>query len=162
MISVQDLHPQGALSSTGFAITCGVCAIIAVVLVVLVIKFWRPRVVRVVEQQTGSHSAGAKQIWQRRISEVVERFHAGTITEDQAFARLAQIARSFAAQSSGRSLASKTLADLSNDRRSGDSNWNLLRQTIAGMYPPEFAEQPQGVTVDDAAAWVARLVERWR
>ena len=43
---------------------------------------------------------------------------------------------------------------------------DLLRQTIAALYPPEFADERFNAaageaSVDEAAGWVATLIERW-
>ena len=43
----------------------------------------------------------------------------------------------------------------------------MLRQTIAALYPPEFADErfndsARQTDVEQAAQWVNRLVERWK
>ena len=44
---------------------------------------------------------------------------------------------------------------------------DALKQTIGALYPPEFADDArnriaQTTSVQQAAEWVANLVERWR
>ena len=80
---------------------------------------------------------------------------------------LAAIARDFASNMSGRRMQANTLTDLRRLRRTGVAvNWDLLRQTIAALYPPEFAQsehpQARGVSVRQAADWVLDLIERWQ
>ena len=62
-------------------------------------------------------------------------------------------------------IASRSAGSLAGD--SGVHGFTLLRQTIAALYPPEFANaefnaQAKDATVEQAADWVLNLVERWR
>ena len=86
---------------------------------------------------------------------------------------LAAVARDFASQASSAELGSTTLQEIASRSAgslAGDSGvhgFTLLRQTIAALYPPEFANaefnaQAKDATVEQAADWVLNLVERWR
>ena len=61
-------------------------------------------------------------------------------------------------------IASRSAGSLAGD--SGVHGFTLLRQTIAALYPPEFATPSsragEGRTVEQAADWVLNLMERWR
>ena len=83
------------------------------------------------------------------------------------------VARDFASQASSAELGSTTLQEIASRSAgslAGDSGvhgFTLLRQTIAALYPPEFANaefnaQAKDATVEQAADWVLNLVERWR
>ena len=83
------------------------------------------------------------------------------------------MARDFASQASSAELGSTTLQEIASRSAgslAGDSGvhgFTLLRQTIAALYPPEFANaefnaQAKDATVEQAADWVLNLMERWR
>ena len=66
-------------------------------------------------------------------------------------------------------LSSSTLTDLAYLNRTPANRQGLdaLKQTIGALYPPEFADDArnriaQTTSVQQAAEWVANLVERWR
>ena len=90
-------------------------------------------------------------------------------SEHEAFVELSVIARDFAGAASGKELSSSTLTDLAYLNRTPANRQGLdaLKQTIGALYPPEFADDArnriaQTTSVQQAAEWVANLVERWR
>lgn len=160
--------PVGQIDLTG-PLTAVVVASLAlcVLLIILVVVLSRPRK-RVTPVPRGAHSGGAqdKVAWRRRIDEVVERHASGALPREEAFAALAAVARDFASERSGRDYAAHTLADLRREDRNRSGGVDLLRMTVAALYPPEFADaavhaHAREVTVEEAAGWVANLVERW-
>ncbi|PJM78048.1 hypothetical protein [Bifidobacterium felsineum] len=167
-----DLHPTGLLSVTGPLIAIIiVCIVLAIGLLVAAILLSRPaRKPRKAKQLRGAHrNAGSKAVWHARIDDVIAQHGRGTISREEAFAQLALIARDFASDASGRPLNSSTLTDLMRIDRTSTNRQGLdtLRQTIEALYPSEFADpafniHAQTVTVNQAAEWVANLVERWR
>ncbi|WP_226803205.1 hypothetical protein [Bifidobacterium cebidarum] len=171
-VDPDDLHPTGLLSITGPLIAIiTICIALAIGLVVAAIVLSRPaRKPRKAKQLRGAHrNAGSKAIWHARIDDVLARHERGDISREEAFVQLALIARDFASDASGRPLNSSTLTDLMRIDRTSTNRQGLdtLRQTIEALYPPEFADpafnaHAQTVTVDQAAEWVANLVERWR
>ena len=104
-----------------------------------------------------------------RIDEVVARHESGALPRHEAFVELSVIARDFAGAASGKELSSSTLTDLAYLNRTPANRQGLdaLKQTISALYPPEFADDArnriaQTTSVQQAAEWVANLVERWR
>ena len=116
----------------------------------------------------GAHARGRKSSdWQNRVDDVLRRYHDGTCTREEALLGLAALTRAYASEKLERNMSTMTLADL--NRRSGDfdapQQADLLRETIAAFYPPEFAargERGGNVTVDESAGWVRDLIDRWR
>ena len=118
----------------------------------------------------GVHTAATgKSVWRNRINAIVEDHDNNVIDREEAFLRLAAVARDYASAVSGRDMSAQTLSDLhrgDRDARHRDG-LNLLRQTIEALYPAEFAD-PQlnsaarQTDVRQAAEWVSTLVERWR
>ena len=93
----------------------------------------------------------------------------GALPRHEAFVELSVIARDFAGAASGKELSSSTLTDLAYLNRTPANRQGLdaLKQTIGALYPPEFADDArnriaQTTSVQQAAEWVANLVERWR
>ncbi|EFA23283.1 hypothetical protein [Bifidobacterium gallicum] len=161
-LDVDQLVPLGPLQATSLVTVAVVALVVMAVLIVVVVRLWRPRRVRKAVP-SGAHATGSQHEWLRRIDAVTKRYEQGELSRDEAFVKLSEIARAYASAASGRPVSSQTLADLTAAKYADDStNWELLRQTIAGIYPPEFASASDDVSVEDAAAWVARLVERWR
>ncbi|MFT8592231.1 MAG: hypothetical protein ABF747_01270 [Bifidobacterium sp.] len=168
-IDTSDLDVLGSLG-TGklwFAALAG--AVIVCATIALVIWLWRPRTVRE-PKRTGAHSQTSRtDPWHGRIDDVEQRFESGEITREEAFVALARIAREYASRNLSKDVRSNTLADFGSESRHGNNRngMDLLRQTIAALYPPEFADgesnrQAKESTVHEAARWVGRLTERWR
>ncbi|MBW3080627.1 peptidyl-prolyl cis-trans isomerase [Bifidobacterium saguinibicoloris] len=163
--------PVGPIDLTGPLVAVMAVALTAcVALVVAVLLLSRPRRARIAPVRRGAHSADAtgKAEWRARIDDVVERHASGALNREDAFAELAAVARDFASVSSGRDLGSHTLADLRREDKgaSGRGGIDLLRMTVAALYPPEFADaavnaHARDVSVEEAAGWVRNLVERW-
>ena len=146
------------------------CTLAAVGLIIAVVLLSRPTTDNTDRSKPGSHRAMTdKERWHARIDDIVERYDQGEINRDEAFISLAGLAREFASTGFNRNMANHTLADLKREPRipSNQQSLDLLRATIAALYPPEFADaqfndQARVTTVEDAATWVATLVERWR
>ena len=169
-MTTSDLTPVGQLDLTPMlAIVASACAALAVILIVAVVLLSRPRKTRAKAQPRGAHTGAAdRRAWHRRIDEVVSRHDSGELDREEAFAALAGIARDYASEASGRDLTSHTLADIRREPRteSTKQGLDLLRMTISALYPPEFADtavnpDARGASVEEAAGWVANLVERW-
>lgn len=122
------------------------------------------------DRARGAHSnASSKAEWRARIDDVVARHESGALPRHEAFVELSVIARDFAGAASGKELSSSTLTDLAYLNRTPANRQGLdaLKQTIGALYPPEFADDArnriaQTTSVQQAAEWVANLVERWR
>lgn len=99
-----------------------------------------------------------------RVKNVEKDYVAQKISKQEAYHQLAAIARQFASSKLGEDVTSRTLAEL---RASGQhSGLNLLKTTIEGLYPPQFAfeaTQPPSTkaSVHEACQWVLALIERW-
>lgn len=151
--------------TTPLWICAGVALAVAAVCVALA---FMPKRTRTARRPSGAHAEGSdRRTWLARIDAVVHDYDARRITADEAYARLAAIARAFASARTGRPLATRTLRDLEREPRGGDAgNWDALRMTIAALYPPEFADgghpDAREASVATAAGWVSDLVERWR
>lgn len=110
-----------------------------------------------------------KQAWRKDIDEIVQKYHKNELTSDQACAKLAKIARIYVSIMSGEDIHTHTLGEISSLRLKwrNKKGADMLRQTIAALYPPEFAdlnknEQAKNTTVEQAAEWVLVLLEGWQ
>ncbi|MBT1165862.1 hypothetical protein [Bifidobacterium simiarum] len=167
-MAADDFRPLAASDVTGFVAAVAVLAALAAILLIVAGVLSAPK--RRAVPVAGAHKTGSsKNEWLRLIDDVRRRYHAGKITDDEAFDELAAVARRFASVRLGRDVTNHTLAELSRMPRSGNTakGIDLLRQTIAALYPPQFADALTNVrvreaSVDTAAGWVANLVERWR
>lgn len=170
-VRTDDLRPAASPEVSGVLAVVLVAALAAAALcVALAAVLSRPRRRAPKPAARGAHATGGdKDLWRRRVDDVLARHRAGALERQEAFNELAAIARDFASQASGRDLTSSTLADIagaphtSADRQGLD----LLRVTVTALYPPEFADQTAdaragAVTVEEAAGWVSSLIERWR
>ncbi|WP_417193263.1 hypothetical protein [Bifidobacterium pullorum] len=147
-----------------------VCLAVMIAAIVLAVVLSRPRRKPRVSAARGVHTATTgKSVWRNRINAIVEDHDNNVIDREEAFLRLAAVARDYASAVSGRDMSAQTLSDLhrgDRDARHRDG-LNLLRQTIEALYPAEFAD-PQfnsvarQTDVRQAAEWVSTLVERWR
>jgi hypothetical protein len=117
--------------------------------------------------------------WHGRVAAIAKAHRDGTIDDDEAYRALAKLSRDYASMrmvtshvstpQTGSDLSSSTLTDLRSAAwptqcRDGAQ---ALRQTIAALYPPEFANPASdshaaAATVDQACDWVDSLIERWR
>lgn len=168
-LDVSSLRTAGAFGfPTRYVTLCAVFAAIAVVAIASAVVLSRPR--RAQPRTTGAHSSQNERLrWHQRIQDVVRRHEAGELSRVDAFNALAEIARAYASATSGHDMAAHTLADFNAMPRpsANREGVDLLRQTIAALYPPEFASaasnrQAKDTTVRQAAEWVSNLVERWR
>ncbi len=121
---------------------------------------------RPVPLRRGRHSEGPDDAWHTELADIRDDFHAGRSSETQAYAALSALARDFASQRLGTDLSSSTLLDLNRRHQvSSKEQFTRLRQTIAALYPAEFAPstnvQASQTSVDQAADWVDDLLERW-
>ena len=121
-------------------------------------------------RRVGVHAqSGGTSIWHAHIDAVVDDYREGACGRQEALMRLAALTRAFATRTLGRDMRAKTLADLAREPRDGSQAAapDLLRQTVAALYPPEFADaavnlQARDTSIEEAADWVHKLVERWR
>ena len=167
----EDLKPLEQLPLYGpLLIVLAASLALAIVAIVLAVLLSRPRRVEKRARTLGAHSpASGKSVWHGRINEVLARHQRGELARDESFDELARIARDYASTASGSDMSTQTLLDLNRGTRT-DMNrrgLDLLRQTIAALYPPQFADdalnaQARDTSVEQACAWVSRLVERWR
>ena len=163
------LPPMGVFSTIVLVATLG-CALAAIGFIVAVIVLSRPKSPGEGHfTRESRHAMTDKEIWHTRIDDIVEQHERGVIDRDEAFTRLAELTRQFASTGFNRNMSNHTLTDLKREPRipSNQHSLDLLRQTIAALYPPEFAdaeynEQARETTVEEASAWVATLVERWQ
>lgn len=166
--AAKDFEPLATSDVTVFMVAVAALTALALLIVIVAAVLSTPRKQAAVV--TGAHRGGTgKSEWLTAIDDVRRRYHSGTITQDDAFRELATVARRFASERLGRDVTNHTLSELSRvPRSSGNAKGvDLLRQTIAALYPPEFADaltnaQVRETSVDTAAGWVANLVERWR
>lgn len=166
-----DLHPEPAITtSPALLVILLICVVLAVVLIALAILSTRLKPRPHVVARVGAHSgAKAKDPWHMRVNDVLVQYRDGRLSRDEAFTMLAKVARDYAGHASGHDMAAHTLADISRSPRNPGNRrgLDLLRQTIAALYPPEFADASvnaaaKDATVEQACEWVLRLVERWR
>lgn len=104
--------------------------------------------------------------WRTEVSEIVASYHRDEIDEGEAYERLARVSRSFASQRTGTDFTAMTLMDLNMQPRVGSkASFDTFRQTIAALYPAQFAgpmnASARETTVDSAADWVDAMMERW-
>ena len=149
-MSMQDIHPQ-IHNDILFASILGVAFVVIVVAaIVLYFSFKKPKVLL-------------------SSDEIVKQYHSNELTSDQACAKLASVARTYVSRMSGEDIKTHTLGEISSLRLKwrNKKGADMLRQTIAALYPPEFAnykenKQAQNTTVDQAAEWVLVLLEGWQ
>lgn len=171
-LNLDGLTPVAPLPLTGPLIAViGVCLIAAVALITVSVALARRPAKRSSSpQRHGVHAnAGSTASWHTRINAVVDQYESGRLEREAAFAALARIARDYASAVSGNAMHASTLADVSRIRRTETNRegLDLLRHTLAALYPPEFADaafnrDANRVQVREAAGWVSNLVERWR
>ena len=169
-LDVSDLHPSAALGDVPMLWTVfAVAAVAAVACVVAMALYGRRRTRRAPATSAGAHAqAGSTQQWLARVDDVVRQYDAGEFPADEAYARLAALAREFAAAHSGCALSTSTLRELERRPSGGTAaNWDALSLTIAALYPPEFADaatnaEARDASVHTAAGWVEDFMERWR
>ncbi|KAB7791411.1 hypothetical protein [Bifidobacterium leontopitheci] len=174
-LDVHDLTTSALPDLSWLAVAAVVCAAATVALVVLTVVLSLPR--RRTSGDRTPHGAHRESsplaVWHERIDAIVAAERSGDISREEAFTRLAAVARDFASEASDAELGTSTLHEIGSRShggevgKSGTHGFTLLRQTIAALYPPEFADgqfnrQARETTVKQAAAWVSNLVERWR
>lgn len=170
-IDVSDLTtmPQLDWASSLVAVLLA-CVILAALCAAAAVWLGRPK--RRVSQarKQGAHTSQASEhVWQQRIADIVRRYHDGELQHQDAFDELAALTREYASSASGKDMRCDTLLDIDLRPRTASDKQGLdsLRQTIAALYPPQFAdvdtnESAREATVEQAAQWVSRFVERWR
>lgn len=141
--------------------------LVAIALVIVAVLLSKKHAVAV--RDDGSRiPVDTKEAWLERVDNVAADAAAHTITREEALARLASIARTFASSRSPQRFESYTLLDLNRETTHDNAdNWIALRQTIAALYPPEFADArhhpiAKDATVEQACDWVRSFIERWR
>ena len=136
---------------------------VVVVLLILFIPHKKPKKIR-----TMKHGINRPiDRWTEQAEKIRSDYQVGSITENEAYAQLARLARSFASDRLGTDLSSNTLLDLNRRHQiSSKEHFEVFKQTIAALYPPEFAKSDQNraaneADVDTAADWVESLIGRW-
>ncbi|MBQ1286881.1 MAG: hypothetical protein IIY17_02745 [Aeriscardovia sp.] len=104
--------------------------------------------------------------WIEKVEDVKKAYEEGDLEEVDAYARLAQLARGFVSEEMDLNLYSKTLHDLEWAPVSNRRRYEMFRQTISALYPPEYADSQvdraaDEATVESAANWVEDLISRW-
>lgn len=167
-LDVSNVRPLGPLN-LATPLIMAICAgvVLAIALIVATVLLSRKRAVTP-DAASPVEEKEEKDVWIERIGNIAADYDASTITREEAFARLATVARRFASSYSEEHVDSYTLVDLNRKQPRHDAqNWISLRQTIAALYPPEFADGKhhpiaQDVSVSQACEWVRNLIERWR
>lgn len=173
-VDVNDLHPVTDVPVASLLpIVTMACFIALLILIVAIVIMSRPRRAKRVAAPRGSHNALAPvSQWKSRVHDIVERNGAGKLARG----RLRRARRRGEGLRVAGQQRGARFDDAAGDRvtfrrlLAGDSGvhgFTLLRQTIAALYPPEFANaefnaQAKDATVEQAADWVLNLVERWR
>ena len=115
-IKLDDLKPEQAYTGAGAIAAVLVTSLaLACLFVVLAVVLSKPRQSRPQAKRAHRgvhHQTSGTRIWHRRIDEVVDRFHAGDISRDQAFAQLASLARAYASGMADDTMETRTLSDL--------------------------------------------------
>ncbi|WP_018143068.1 hypothetical protein [Alloscardovia criceti] len=158
--------PSAAFSSTALFIGLGVALLFAVGCIIASVIAYLPKKAKSATRLQPVDSVAA---YKKRVTHVEDAYTAGDMTKQAAFHELAAIARQFASSRMGKNMTSHTLADLTNAPHTSHTSrqgFSLLRSTIEGLYPPEFAyeathAQSSQVTVIQACRWVMVLIERW-
>ena len=152
-------------SITTYIVVCALFAAAAMVLIAipLIVRARKPRP----KAPVSRHSAARNpEKWRGDVAEVLRKYHAKEISENDAYADLARIARAFASLRLGTDLSAKTLMDLNLHHQVGNkAHFDALKQTISALYPPEFASANNRAvresSVESAANWVDSMIERW-
>lgn len=170
-VDVSDLTVTPQLDwSASLTAALVACLILAALCVAGVVWLSKPKRRAAQSRKQGTHTQHATgRVWQQRIADIVDRYQAGDLPRRDAFDELAALTREYASSVSGKDMRSDTLLDIGNRPRSSSDRQGLesLRQTIAALYPPQFAdtvtnESAREATVEQAAEWVSKFVERWR
>lgn len=154
-----------ALSHMWAYLVVGIVAILGAVIAVVLLVLPASRKEKVKAEKKQAHHD--MRYWQKLVSQVGIDFNSGSISQAEAYSRLAQIARNFASSRLGVDLSSSTLLDLNQRVPLGSKQqFQQLRQTIAALYPPEFAHAATNAAADEASVaaamnWVNNLIERW-
>lgn len=161
-------NPAATFSSTPVLIALLVAAVLAIICIIASVITFLPRTDKNSHQNEHKKAVGGAD-FTRRVQTVNKSFDAGKISKTEAFHELAAIARQFASTRLHTDITSHTLADLEHMKHAHTQHaegMNLLRSTIEGLYPPEFAYEATNarsaqVTVNDACRWVTSVIERW-
>ena len=157
--------------TTPLVVAIVACLLLAVGLIALIIMLSRPaRKPRNSDRARGAHSnASSKAEWRAASTMWWPVMNPEHCPGMRLSSNCPSSARDFAGAASGKELSSSTLTDLAYLNRTPANRQGLdaLKQTIGALYPPEFADDArnriaQTTSVQQAAEWVANLVERWR
>lgn len=104
--------------------------------------------------------------WVEKVEEIKHKYSEGEVQDVEAYAMLSRLAREFVSEEMDLNLYSKTLRDLDWAPVSNRKRYELFRQTISALYPPEYANAQSDraadeATVESAANWVEDLISRW-
>jgi len=135
-------------------------ALVVAVLVWWVVLWWRTRPARAPRAERHEPLRGAalehvRRAYVARIDGVVAEHAAGRVSTRDAFQQLSPLVRRFAFEASGFPAHTKSLDELRREHP------GPLVETVATMYPAEFAERVGG-NVPAGGGHARRFVEAWR
>lgn len=156
-----------SLDSVGMVCAWIGFATLVIALVIFLVTFIPHRPRKLSKRARERSRTESTKTWLRRVIHVTIDYDSKRISQEEAYARLSQIARGFASGRLGVDLSTQTLLDLNQRHQIGNKQQFLqLRQTIAALYPAEFADsqtnrQADEASVHDAANWVETMIRRW-
>ena len=156
-----------AVPSLGYSPILMAAGIIALILTVAVIVLPLLIPPKAKKEAQGRHSEQKDASeWIEKVEAVKKAYEEGDLEEVDAYAQLAQVARGFVSEEMDLNLYSKTLHDLEWAPVSNRRRYEMFRQTISALYPPEYANSEvdraaDEATVESAADWVEDLISRW-
>jgi hypothetical protein len=158
--------PVPTIDSVNFYVLAAIVLVLAAIALVAIPLLLRNREPHA--RATSRHGVNRNpEKWRDDVAAVLDRYHAGELSENEAYSSLARIARAFASLRLGTDLTTKTLLDLKRHHQIGSrAHFDALKQTISALYPPEFADaasntQAAESSVESAANWVDSMIERW-
>lgn len=156
-----------AVPSLGYSPALMAIGIIALILTVAVIALPLLIPPKAKEDSAGRHNEKKDASeWVGKVEEIKQKYSKGEVEEVEAYAMLSRVAREFVSEEMDLNLYSKTLRDLEWAPVSNRKRYDLFKQTISALYPPEYANAESDraadeATVESAANWVEDLISRW-
>ncbi|MBR4399457.1 MAG: hypothetical protein IKT06_00790 [Aeriscardovia sp.] len=156
-----------AVPSLGYSPALMALGIIALLLTIAVIALPLLIPPKAKKDASGRHSEKKDASeWVEKVEEIKREYSQGELGEADAYASLSRLAREFVSEEMDLNLYSKTLRDLEWSPVSNRKRYELFRQTISALYPPEYANAESDraadeATVESAANWVEDLISRW-
>ncbi|TCD54892.1 c-type cytochrome biogenesis protein CcmI [Alloscardovia theropitheci] len=161
--------PSSVFNTSMLLIVLGIVLALAIACIIIAVILFLPA--RAKERKVVQSSRHDNATYKAQVRDVETEYTAGDISKQEAYRRLAEIARQFASDRLGIDVTSHTLTDLAQSSQispalKNSHGLNLLRTTIEALYPPEFAfeathTRSASTTVIEACGWVDALIERW-